>query len=73
MSSVYEKALKRRDLSGVVAEKDAALDPKSRKSKTSGDAKTKTPKPPAGVSAGKIVNLMSTDCNKYGARPSVTN
>jgi hypothetical protein len=62
MGEVYEKALKRRDLSGVIAPKEedaaAALYTKSKKGE---DAK-KTP--PAAVSTGKIVNLMSTDCNK---------
>lgn len=62
MGEVYEKALKRRDLSGVIAprEEDAAT-ALYKKSKKGEEAKKA---PPAAVSTGKIVNLMSTDCNK---------
>jgi hypothetical protein len=66
MGEVYAKALKRRDLSGVIApkEEDAAAKLYAQKK---GDKKDEKKGPPAGVSTGKIVNLMSTDCNKCGA------
>lgn len=57
MGEVYEKALKRRDLSGVIAPKEDSKGP-------SKNGKGKPATPPTGVSTGKIVNLMSTDCNK---------
>lgn len=60
---VYEKALKRRDLSGVIApkEEDAATALYKKSKKDDKDAKKSAP---AGVSTGKVVNLMSTDANK---------
>ncbi|KAK4053631.1 hypothetical protein OIO90_003870 [Microbotryomycetes sp. JL221] len=58
MTEVYEKALKRRDLSGVISkQEEAGFDA----SKTKGK---KGASPPAGVSTGKVVNMMSTDVNK---------
>ncbi|KAF8890823.1 multidrug resistance-associated ABC transporter [Gymnopilus junonius] len=49
MASIYDKALKRRDFSGVV-DKDKGKDGAS-------DSQT-------GADIGKIVNLMSNDCNR---------
>lgn len=57
---VYAKALKRRDLSGVIAPKETAANTPTRKKK--GDKSKATP--PAGVSSGKIVNLMAVDVKK---------
>ncbi|KAM0747040.1 P-loop containing nucleoside triphosphate hydrolase protein [Meredithblackwellia eburnea MCA 4105] len=62
MGEVYEKALKRRDLSGVVTPDD----PKS-KSKTKDDSKKKKEEEEpqrGGGSTGKIVQLMSNDVAK---------
>ncbi|KAM0786024.1 hypothetical protein ACM66B_006839 [Microbotryomycetes sp. NB124-2] len=58
MSEIYEKSLKRRDLAGVISKEEGSG------SKQAKADKTKAGNPPAGVSTGKIVNMMSTDCNK---------
>ena len=57
---IYAKALKRRDLSGVIAAKETAANTPARKKK--GDKGKVIP--PAGVSSGKIVNLMAVDAKK---------
>lgn len=67
MGEVYEKALKRRDLSGVIASKEEdAATAMYRKSKQEEKAAKEEAKksPPAGVSTGKVLSLMSTDTNK---------
>ena len=48
MSAIYDKALKRKDFSGVVQ----------------GDAKNNDSEPKAGADLGKIVNLMSVDVSQ---------
>lgn len=63
MGEVYEKALKRRDLSGVIAKKeDSGLDKDGKPL----DEKTKKKKEEtaSGGSTGKIVNLMSSDAQR---------
>ncbi|KIP06892.1 hypothetical protein PHLGIDRAFT_128004 [Phlebiopsis gigantea 11061_1 CR5-6] len=59
MTAIYDKALKRKDFSGIV-DKDAAktknVDPKKE------DPKGDNPK--AGADVGKIVNLMAADANR---------
>ncbi|KAK4048522.1 hypothetical protein OIV83_004690 [Microbotryomycetes sp. JL201] len=59
MSEIYEKALKRRDLAGVISKNEEAGMKKNKN-----DEKQSKPTPPAGVSTGKVVNMMSTDANK---------
>lgn len=59
MSAIYDKALKRKDFSGVV-DKDAADD----KAKASGKEDPKGDEPKAGADIGKIVNLMAGDANR---------
>ncbi|EKM52518.1 uncharacterized protein PHACADRAFT_211766 [Phanerochaete carnosa HHB-10118-sp] len=59
MTAIYDKALKRKDFSGIV-DKDAA------KNKNA-DPKKEDPKgdnPKAGADVGKIVNLMAADANR---------
>ncbi|KAK7677231.1 hypothetical protein QCA50_019825 [Cerrena zonata] len=60
MSAIYDKALKRKDFSGIV-DKDAAKDAKT-PSKPNTDPKADEPK--AGADIGKIVNLMAGDANR---------
>ncbi|KAH9854526.1 multidrug resistance-associated ABC transporter [Lenzites betulinus] len=59
MASIYDKALKRKDFSGVV-DKDAAKSAKAPAAKV--DAKADEPK--AGADIGKIVNLMAGDASR---------
>ncbi|EMD39008.1 hypothetical protein CERSUDRAFT_104287 [Gelatoporia subvermispora B] len=64
MTAIYDKALKRKDFSGIV-DKDAAKDKKDAANKSL--PKKEDPKgddPKAGADIGKIVNLMAADANK---------
>ncbi len=54
MTAIYDKALKRKDLSGIVTPQD--------KDKTKDKASDGKPK--AGADIGKIVNLMAGDANR---------
>ncbi|RPD61590.1 multidrug resistance-associated ABC transporter [Lentinus tigrinus ALCF2SS1-7] len=66
MTAIYDKALKRKDFSGIV-DKDAA----EKKAKPPGakeDAKADEPK--AGADIGKIVNLMAGDANRISMTTS---
>ena len=53
MTAIYDKALKRKDFSGIVDK-----DKKDEKDKDKADD------PKAGADIGKIVNLMSGDANR---------
>ncbi|KAI8989077.1 multidrug resistance-associated ABC transporter [Trametes punicea] len=61
MTSIYDKALKRKDFSGIVS-KDAAADKNANGAAKKPDAKGDEPK--AGADIGKIVNLMAGDANR---------
>ncbi|KJA19718.1 hypothetical protein HYPSUDRAFT_1094370 [Hypholoma sublateritium FD-334 SS-4] len=72
-ASIYDKALKRKDFSGVVskdAKKDAPPTKGASKAETKAQAKAakdkakKADDPKAGADIGKIVNLMSSDTNR---------
>ncbi|KAF9442983.1 hypothetical protein P691DRAFT_713861, partial [Macrolepiota fuliginosa MF-IS2] len=66
-ASIYEKALKRKDYSGVVnKDKDKGAEGHAeKKSKSEKEAeKEKADDPKAGADVGKIVNLMSGDVDK---------
>ncbi len=58
MAAIYDKALKRKDYSGIV-DKDNKQDPKA-----SAEAEAKADDPKAGADVGKIVNLMAGDANR---------
>ncbi|KAI0639291.1 multidrug resistance-associated ABC transporter [Trametes polyzona] len=60
MASIYDKALKRKDFSGIV-DKDAGVK-KPQGAGKKPDAKADDPK--AGADIGKIVNLMAGDANR---------
>ncbi|KAI0634339.1 multidrug resistance-associated ABC transporter [Trametes polyzona] len=62
MASIYDKALKRKDFSGVV-DKDAAA---ASAAKDAGDSKpdARANNPKAGADIGKIVNLMTSDASR---------
>lgn len=66
MTAIYDKALKRKDFSGIV-DKDAA-EKKARPPGAKEDAKADEPK--AGADIGKIVNLMAGDANRISMTTS---
>ncbi|KAI0752843.1 multidrug resistance-associated ABC transporter [Daedaleopsis nitida] len=59
MAAIYDKALKRKDFSGIV-DKDGA----DKKAKSPGQEDPKGDEPKAGADIGKIVNLMAGDANR---------
>ena len=61
MTSIYDKALKRKDFSGIV-NKDAAHKDAKGTDKKKDAAKADEPK--AGADIGKIVNLMASDASR---------
>ncbi|KAL0952989.1 hypothetical protein HGRIS_007200 [Hohenbuehelia grisea] len=68
MSAIYDKALKRKDFSGIV-DKDKAREAQEKKDGAADLAKpkesaTKGDDPKAGADVGKIVNLMASDANR---------
>lgn len=71
MAAIYDKALKRKDFSGII-DKDKADEAKEKKKSAEEKAKDKKDKkkndtaddPQAGANIGKIVNLMSGDANR---------
>jgi hypothetical protein len=64
MAAIYDKALKRRDFSGIV-DKNA----KTTQTRKPDDEKADDPK--AGADVGKIVNLMAGDANRVISRSLV--
>ena len=72
MAAIYEKALKRKDFSGIVnkdnsneSTSDGKKDPKA-----SAEAQAKADDPKAGADVGKIVNLMAGDANRVAMTSS---
>ncbi|PIL29150.1 ATP-binding cassette transporter [Ganoderma sinense ZZ0214-1] len=63
MSSIYDKALKRKDFSGIV-DKDAAAEKAGAGKAGKGKEDSKADDPKAGADVGKIVNLMAGDANR---------
>ena len=59
MAAIYDKALKRKDFSGIV-DQDAA----NKTAKPPGKEDPKGDEPKAGADIGKIVNLMAGDANR---------
>ena len=80
MTSIYDKALKRKDFSGIV-DKDAVAEKAGAGKAGKGKEDAKGDDPKAGADVGKIVNLMAGDANRiamtcsamyfiYGGKPS---
>ncbi|KAI0275322.1 multidrug resistance-associated ABC transporter [Gloeopeniophorella convolvens] len=63
MAAIYDKALKRKDFSGIV-DKDKLAKTPDADDKKSKDAEAKADDPKAGADVGKIVNLMAGDANR---------
>lgn len=63
MAAVYDKALKRRDYSGVV-DKDKLKDDADKKAGIPRSENPTGDDPKAGADVGKIVNLMAVDSNR---------
>jgi hypothetical protein len=73
MAAIYDKALKRKDFSGIVNKDISKGDstPVGKKdSKSSAEAKAKADDPKAGADIGKIVNLMAGDANRVAMTSS---
>ncbi len=68
MSAIYDKALKRKDFSGIVnkdGKESKSKDGETKKdSKAEKIARDKADDPKAGADIGKIVNLMAGDSNR---------
>ncbi|KIK63814.1 hypothetical protein GYMLUDRAFT_40900 [Collybiopsis luxurians FD-317 M1] len=62
MAVIYDKALKRKDLSGIVRKSEENKDQKNKKS--TDDPKSDKNKEELGADVGKIVNLMAVDANR---------
>ena len=73
MAAIYDKALKRKDFSGIVNKDNSKEDPKEdgkKDLKSSAEAKAKADDPKAGADIGKIVNLMAGDANRVAMTSS---
>ena len=73
MAAIYDKALKRKDYSGIVDKdnsKEASDGDKKRDPKASAEADAKANDPKAGADVGKIVNLMAGDANRVAMTSS---
>lgn len=66
MSAIYDKALKRRDFSGVISaeQKDASQDASDKRKGKQAKERKGTDDPRSGADIGKIVNLMAADANR---------
>ncbi|KAH0826125.1 hypothetical protein J3R83DRAFT_5915 [Lanmaoa asiatica] len=63
MAAIYDKALKRKDYSGVI-DKDKLKDDADRKAGVAPSESSSGDEPKAGADVGKIVNLMAVDANR---------
>jgi hypothetical protein len=73
MAAIYDKALKRKDYSGIVDKektKEVSGSDKKRDPKASAEAEAKANDPKAGADVGKIVNLMAGDANRVAMTSS---
>lgn len=67
MSAIYDKALKRKDFSGIVnkdGKDNKKKDGDTKETKAEKKAKETADDPKAGADVGKIVNLMAGDANR---------
>lgn len=63
MAAIYDKALKRRDYSGIV-DKDKIKEDADKKAGIASSENPTGDDPTAGADVGKIVNLMAVDANR---------
>lgn len=63
MAAIYDKALKRKDYSGVV-DKDKLKEDADKKAGIAPSDNPSGDEPKAGADVGKIVNLMAVDANR---------
>jgi hypothetical protein len=72
MAAIYDKALKRKDFSGVVDKDNSKKAPEAigKSKKTSAGAKATADDPKPGADIGKIVNLMAGDANRVAMTTS---
>lgn len=73
MAAIYDKALKRKDFSGVVNKdnsKEVLSSDGKKDSKANAAAKAKEDDPKPGADIGKIVNLMAGDANRVAMTSS---
>ena len=72
MAAIYDKALKRKDFSGIVDKDNSkkASDGIGKSKKASAAAKAKADDPRPGADIGKIVNLMAGDANRVAMTTS---
>ena len=73
MAAIYDKALKRKDFSGVVNKdnsKEVSSSDGKKDSKANAAAKAKEDDPKPGADIGKIVNLMAGDANRVAMTSS---
>lgn len=73
MAAIYDKALKRKDFSGIVNKdnsKDDSTSGGKKDLKSTAEAKAKADDPKAGADIGKIVNLMAGDANRVAMTSS---
>ncbi|TFK37278.1 multidrug resistance-associated ABC transporter [Crucibulum laeve] len=65
MAAIYDKALKRKDYSGIIAkDKEEETITKETNNRQGGKGKAAADDPKAGADVGKIVNLMANDANR---------
>ena len=73
MAAIYDKALRRKDFSGIVNKdnsKENSTSDGKKDSKSSAESKAKADDPKAGADIGKIVNLMAGDANRVAMTSS---
>ena len=69
MASIYDKALKRRDYSGII-DKDKVKQDADKKAGVLPSENPSGDEPKAGADVGKIVNLMAVDANRIAMMAS---
>jgi len=72
MAAIYDKALKRKDLSGIVKTDNKQVAPPNQEKKKGKDEKDEND-PKSGADVGKIVNLMAGDANRVSVFPQWLN
>jgi hypothetical protein len=70
MAAIYDKALKRKDFSGIVSKDNPKETDGKKDTKARADAKAKEDDPRPGADIGKIVNLMAGDANRIAMMSS---